>query len=231
MKPTEAFELGWRSADSGFFFDAMEIIAAVSTEVGGFDALRHPLELVFLARDPVQEHTAWLASVCSSAFGTPLSAPAGVDDYRSLLTDYVFEIVNRWSYIADIRRVNQLQAWFYAGFGLGRASTVLRALQLYPRLLDVAPASDAVLSMPARLQRMAAEAAKQMDVASAEDDLRSVTPLFEDVSRRLKARALSLQRADGVHASEASLQEDLDVFADTARRVRLDLLRVAPRSL
>lgn len=225
MNPPDAFDLGWRSADSGFFFDAMEILAALSAEVGGFDVLRGPLELVFLEKDQVHEHGLWLARTTSAAFRTDVAPPTTVDAYRDLLTSLVFEIVNRWSYIADIKQVTRLQAWFYAGFGLGRGATVLRGIRLYQRMREVAPASPALADMPLRLQRMAAEAAKQMDVASEEDDLRAVRPLFEAVSLRLKARSIGLQQEDLRELPEAELAEDLTLFSETARRVQMDFVR------
>lgn len=178
--------MGYKSAAAGFFFDGMEIIAALAPGAGGIDSLHGAIALLFPERDRVNTHMDEIADLCTRAFGQPWHAPRGVDEYRMLLRLGVFEIVNRWSYIKDIKTVNQLQAWFYAGFGLGRAETVFRGLQLQARLFEIVGESAPLPDMPVNLGRMAREGARQMDTAAEEDDLRGVRPLFEDCARRLR---------------------------------------------
>lgn len=228
MKPGDAFELGYRTAASGFFFDGMEMIAALAPGAGGIDALRHAIALLFDARDRVNADMAHVAGMVAGAYGRPFEAPRDVDGYRLLLTDRVFDIVNRWSYIADIQQVNQLQAWFYAGFGLGRAETVTRGIALFERLRELTGVIPPLDQMPANLSRMAAEASKQMETAAAEDDLSALRPLFDDAAGRLRATALLLRRdPDDIGIDEART-DDLRAFVDLAHRVRLDFAR--PRS-
>jgi hypothetical protein len=137
----------------------------------------------------------------------------------------VFEIVNRWSYIADIKQVNRLQAWFYAGFGLGRAETVTRAIQLTARIREIVEGSSEADQSPEKLQRLAAEAVKQIEVAAEEDDLRSVRPLFDDAARRLKRTSVALLGDFEALAADPTLADDLVAYEDLARRIALDLAR------
>ena len=222
MRPQEAFEMGYRSAASGFFFDGMEIIAALAPGAGGVDNLRGAFELLFPERDRVNDNMRWLADLCTAAYGKVVEPPAGVDGYRTLLQDGVFDIVNRWSFIADIKQVSQLQAWFYAGFGLGRAETVMLATQLMVRLRDLVQHAEPLPSMPTRLQRMAAEGAQQMVTASGEDDLIAVRPLFEDVAGRLRRLAVALQRSLADVEWDDTYAESLVAARETARKVRID---------
>lgn len=222
MLPREAFELGYRSSSAGFFFDAMELIAAVSPSVGGFDRLRGAIELLFAQRDRVNADVDMVAGLCSRAFGHEWLPPRTVDDYRALLLTGVFEIVNRWSYIADIKQVTRLQAWFYAGFGLGRAATVYRGIEVMARLVEQVGEVAPIDQMPRNLGRMAAEASKQMLTAAEEDDLNAVRPLFEDAARRLRAAALGLQGQAREVAFRADYRTDLEFFDELARRVNLD---------
>lgn len=225
MTPETAYQMGFRSAACGFFFDGLEIIAATSTQIpGGIDALRGGLELLFRERDDVNEHMAWVAALVGRAFKQPVAPPTEVDAYRSLLQGGVFEIVNRWSYIADIKQVTRLQAWFYAGFGLGRALTVTRGLQLFSRLREVA-GDGPVYQMPDHLRRMAAESAKQMAVAAEEDDLRSVRPHFEDAARRMQRVAIQLQAESNQIVYTQDNDDDVAAFQASARRIDLDLAR------
>ena len=224
MKPFDAFQMGYDAASSGFFFDGMELMAALSVRVGGFDPLKHGLELLFRQRDPVSEAMKRVAFTISHGFNRPTPPPVGVDDYRRLLEEGVFEIVNRWSYIKDIKQVNRLQAWFYAGFGLGRGATVIRGMGLIPRLYEVVGDGTELDSMPSRIQRMAIEGAKQLEIAAEEDDLQSVRPLLEDAAQRLKHVSVMLHREAPAIQWSPELAEDLSVIEDTARKVQLDLV-------
>jgi hypothetical protein len=227
MRPVTAFDLGYRSARSGFFFDAMELLAFVAPTAGGVEALKHPMELLFRRRDETRADMDWVADLVGQAYRRPCSPPAGVDEYRSLLTDQVFDIVNRWSFIDDIKTVNRLQAWFYAGFGLGRTETVCRAFELLIRLRDIQPGDrSAVDAALPRLQRLAAEASRQLEIPASEDDLSIVSPLLLDASRSAQALALRAQRSldELVHVGT-----DVDTLAaceDTAKRIRLTLAHV-----
>lgn len=217
--------MGYRAAAVGFFFDSLELIAACSVHVGGVENLRGALELVFAARDETNSNAGWLAELLSGAFKHEWTAPRGVDEYRLMLTAGVFEVVNRWSYIDDVKQVTRLQAWFYAGFGLGRAQTVTRGIQMYDRMRNLVPVASAADDMPANLHRMAAEAVKQMVVAAEEDDLRSVRPMFEDVARRLQVVSLFLLRERAEIVFAPTHLDDLAVITDTLRRIRLDLTK------
>lgn len=227
MTPSEAWELGYRSASSGFFFDSMELLATTSTRVGGFEVLRGAIELIFAQKDEVNDHMAWVSRICSQGFNTAIAAPTGVDEYRLVLTQFVFEIVNRWSYIADIKTVTRLQAWFYAGFGLGRATTALRGVQLFERVREVAGLAPPVDQVPSNLAKLSMEASRQMEIASAEDDFRNVRPLLEDCARRASALAMQLQGDPQAILFSAQHELDLEFFADTLRKLRMDVARIS----
>ena len=225
MRLDEAYQLGHGTSSSGFFFDGMEMIAGASPDAdGGVDGLRGAVELLFSQREATNERMAWLSKTVGGAFGAPIPPPRTVDEYRALMTEGVFEIVNRWSYIADIKQVTRLQAWFYAGFGLGRAETATRGVQLLERLHDLVGPRPAIEEMPGRLGRLAAEAGKQLEVAAEEDDLRSVRPLLQSAAQR--ARGVSLLTGRALSDIVFSQEEDLEFFADTDRKIRLDLARV-----
>jgi hypothetical protein len=224
LKVDEAYRLGHETAASGFFFDGMEMVAAASTDAdGGIDALRGAVKLIFAQRDRTNECMTSLAATVGGAFGAPVTPPRTVDEYRSLMTKGVFEIVNRWSYISDIKLVTRLQAWFYCGFGLGRAETATRGVQLFERLREIVGAPASIERMPPRLGRLAAEAGKQLGVAAEEDDLRSVRPLLEGAARRVQSVALLTARPSAEIVFTHG--EDLEFFADTDRKIRMDLTR------
>jgi hypothetical protein len=226
MDSSAAYEMGHDAAACGFFFDGMELVAAVSPRVpGGLDGLRGAIELLFAQRDAVNARTARMAQKVGAAFDRPTAPPTTVDAYRTMLESGVFEIVNRWSYIADIKQVNRLQAWFYAGFGLGRAETVTRAIQLTARIREIVEGSSEADQSPEKLQRLAAEAVKQIEVAAEEDDLRSVRPLFDDAARRLKRTSVALLGDFEALAADPTLADDLVAYEDLARRIALDLAR------
>lgn len=194
METPRAYAMGYRTAACGFFFDGMEMIAALAPQLGGLDALHGAFGLLFADKDAVNEHMAWTADLVSGAFRTPVPAPQGVDEYRALMREGVFEIVNRWSYIDDIKTVTRLQAWFYCGFGLGRAETIYKGVTLLARLVDIAGERPPLDQMPDNLRRMAQESAKQIDVASEEDDFDAQRPLLVEVANDLRGTALWLQR-------------------------------------
>ncbi len=220
----QAFEMGYRSAACGFFYDGMEVIAAASLPAGGFEPLAGAIELVGIEKEQVNADMDWLCTLCAAAYRRPIEAPLRVDEYRLLLTEHIFDIVNRWSYIADIKQVSQLQAWFYAGFGLGRARTVFAGLRLYDRLREISPC-DAVEQMPRRLEPMAGEAARQCGVAADEDDLTRVRPLLQAVSQTLDPLALALSAAtiggEPVR-SPAEIAEAVQLIESVRDRIRLD---------
>lgn len=225
MTPGQALELGYRTAAAGFFFDGLELIAGCAPLCGGIDNLRGGFELLLPERDGVNADMDWLAEVCSGAFGRTWSPPRGVDDYRLMLTHGVFEIVNRWSYIADVKQVTRLQAWFYAGFGLGRARTVLLGVRLLDRLRERVTGPSPLDDTPGNLHRLAVEAAKQMQVAGEEDDLSRVRPLLEDAARRAQGLSLLVQRQRHELLWTEACNDDLRALDDTARALRLDLGR------
>lgn len=225
MKLGQAYALGHDTAAAGFFFDGMEMVAAASPDAsGGIDGLRGAVELLFAQRDRTNEQMVALTRTVVAAFGSPVTPPTTVDAYRTLMTEGVFEIVNRWSYIADIKQVTRLQAWFYAGFGLGRADTAMRGVQLLERLHELVGPTDTVVQMPTRLGRLAAEASKQLDVAAEEDDLRSVRPLLESAADRSRGVALLTSRP--INTIQFGHTEDLEFLTDADRKIRLDLAEI-----
>lgn len=219
--------MGWRTADAGFFFDSMEMIAALSTSTGGFDRLRGGIELIFADRDRVNDHMAWLCARVDAAFRTSVDRPTTVDAYRFLMTTYVFEIVNRWSLIADIKTVNRLQAWFYAGFGLGRARTGLRGIGLFDRCFPIVGDTLPLNQMPENLRRMLAEASKQMEVAAAEDDFSAVRPLLTECVARVRGAALHTMRAPADLVWTEALADDVEFLRDTQHKMALDVARLS----
>jgi hypothetical protein len=225
MTPAEAYALGYDTAAPGFFFDGMEMIAAVSPACGGIEPLRGGVELLFAERDPVSARLGRVAAGMSTLFGQPFETPTTVDEYRHLMTAGVFEVVNRWSYIDDIKTVNQLQAWFYAGFGLGRVETVIKGFRLFERLYEIVGAGTILDTMPERLRRLAAEAAKQLEVAGDEADLASVRPLLHAASDRAKHAAVVAQRSPKAIEWTAELRADLEFLADVRRKLDLDVAR------
>jgi hypothetical protein len=230
MHRADAFTLGLASARPGFFFDGMELLATLSVDVGGLDVLRPALPQLWAVREEVEADLATVTALCTDAWRTPVQAPTAVDAYRSLLTDRVFEIVNRWSYIADIHTVNRLQAWFYAGFGCGRGQTVLRGVALRDVLVAQWGARGPLASMDGRLGRMAAEAARQLDVAAREDDLSAVRPLFLQGASVLDALSVRLLAADpAVPSGRSEDAPGLALLQESGDRVRRDLAAEARR--
>ena len=223
MQLAEAYHMGQKSAAAGFFFDGMEMVAATSPLVGGFDNMRGALELLFAEKDVTNDRVAWLTALVSKAFAQPVAPPAGVDEYRLLLTEGVFEIVNRWSYIEDIKTVTRLQAWFYCGFGVGRLETVYQGTALLRRLIEIAGTGPPIAQMPERLYRFAQEAAKQIDVASEEDDFSGVRPVLDEVSSEAKSLALWLQRPLDALGEPLGITESLQHVRDVERKLALDV--------
>jgi len=219
--------MGFQTSSSGFFFDGMEMVAAVSPHVdGGLDGLRGPLELLFEERGRVEASMGLVCALIEATLRTPTPKPVTVDAYRALLTGGVFEVVNRWSAIRDIKEVTRRQAWFYSGFGLGRAYTVTKGVGLFERLRDRAGQGTPLDQMPDNLRRMAAESAKQMEVAAAEDDLRGVRPLFEEIAARMKRAALHLQGNPSGIVFGTREAEDLEQVLEVSRKIELDLAQI-----
>ena len=223
MQPFGAFDMGYDAASSGFFFDSMELAAALSVRLGGFDRMRSALALLFAQRDVTESAMRRVSEVVTQAFKKPISPPIGVDEYRNLLENGVFEIVNRWSYIRDINQINRLQAWFYVGFGLGRGTTVLRGIELIPRLFELVGKGTELDSTPKRLQLLAAEAAKQLEISSDEDDLQRIRPLLQDAAQRLKRVSLSLHLPVAEIRWDSELVDDLEILHNLGHKIRLDM--------
>lgn len=220
MQPAQAFELGYLAAASGFFFDGMEVVAASSPAAGGLEPLTHAFTLV---SDDAIETRARMSELCrlvGAAHGVEWPIPAGVDDYRLLLTNGVFDIVNRWSYIADVRLVARLQSWFYLGFGLGRAASVLRAVPLLVRLRDVVGTAEPVPSMGERLRGLLAESIRQLELAAREQDLDPIRPLLMAASDSLKPVAVRLLASPEVLAGSPDDTERLGLLRELVERAR-----------
>lgn len=232
METGQAFGMGWQSASSGFFFDGLELLAALAPAAGGIEKLEPALHLLFPERDRINAQMDALAALASAAYRTPIATPRTVDAYRALLEERVFDIVNRWSYIRDIHTVNRLQAWFYTGFGLGRAETVHRGVMLMQRAYALVGGVPPLPSTPTRLERMGREAARQLEIAAGEDDLSSVRPLFLGAATRIEALAdrCTGPLAEVVEREDLLDPDDLALYLDIQRRVDLDFARRALHS-
>lgn len=226
--------MGWWCSSSGFFFDGLELLAALAPSCGGIEALSEPLSLLFPERDRVNSNMDQLAALVTFAYKREFPAPRGVDEYRLLMEERVFDIVNRWSYISDIHTVTRLQAWFYTGFGLGRALSVHRGAQLMVAAYEQCGEAAPLPSTPTRLARMGMEAARQLETAAAEDDLSAVRPLFLECAARIEALA---GRCSGplkavVERPDLLAADDLELYLDTERKVELDFAsRARPKFL
>lgn len=222
METADAFELGLRSAGPGLFFDTMELIAAVSVSLGGFDRLESFVRTLGELQSRSAEDLEWVSRLCSAAWREPVDVPRGVDAYRTMLRERVFEIVNRWSYIQDIHTVTRLQAWFYAGFGLGRSRTVLEGFHYFQELRDSVGVVSPLDQAPNNLSRMAEEAARQLDTVAKENDFDRVRVLFEGQARVLDSYAIRLAEKPDTLTLPTGWSDDLENVNAVIRQVRLD---------
>ena len=220
MQPAQAFELGYLPAASGFFFDGMEVVAAASPAAGGLEPLTHAFTLVADDALATRERMEALCALVGAAHSVAWPLPNGVDDYRLLLTNGVFDIVNRWSYIADAKQMGRLQAWFYLGFGIGRASSVLQALPLLMRLRDTIGTAEPVPSMCESLRSLLAEAIRQLELAAREQDLDAVRPELMALSDALKPVAIRLLGSADTIASSLDDAERLGLLRALLERAR-----------
>ena len=220
MQPAQAFELGYLPAASGFFFDGMEVVAAASPAAGGLEPLTHAFTLVADDALATRERMEALCALVGAAHSVAWPLPNGVDDYRLLLTNGVFDIVNRWSYIADAKQMGRLQAWFYLGFGIGRASSVLHALPLLMRLRDTIGTAEPVPSMCESLRSLLAEAIRQLELAAREADLDAVRPELMAVADALKPVAIRLLGSADTIASSLDDAERLGLLRALLERAR-----------
>lgn len=227
MQTADAFEMGLRSARAGLFFDTMELVAALSVSAGGFDRLEDFVRTLSGLQGEVAEELPWVIELLSGAFKQRYAMPQSVDAYRQMLREGVFEIVNRWSYIKDIKQVTQLQAWFYAGFGLGRAHTVLRGAEQLTELRDRLGVLSPLDQMPDNLSRMASESARQCVTVSEEHDFWRIRPLFQEVGALLDSYALQLQASAEAYALPSTYAQDLERVAELTRQCRLEYARSA----
>lgn len=227
MQTADAFEMGVRSARPGLFFDTMELVAALSVSAGGFDALESFVRTLASLQQQTGEDLTWVTRLCEAAFRAPHPLPGSVDGYRTLLTGSVFEIVNRWSYIGDIHTVTRLQAWFYCGFGLGRAHTVLEGFRFFDDLRNSVGLLSPLDQMPTNLSRMASESARQLSTVAAEDDFARIRPLFVSMATMLDGYSLRLQMPASAIILPPTLADDLTQVAELTRQCRLDYARHA----
>jgi hypothetical protein len=220
MQPAQAFELGYLPAASGFFFDGMEVVAAASPAAGGLEPLSHAFTLVADDALATRDRMEALCALVGAAHSVAWPLPNGVDDYRLLLTNGVFDIVNRWSYIADAKQMGRLQAWFYLGFGIGRASSVLQALPLLMRLRDTIGTAEPVPSMCESLRSLLAESIRQLELAAREQDLDAVRPELLALSDALKPVAIRLLGSADTIASSLDDAERLGLLRALLERAR-----------
>lgn len=220
MQPAQAFELGYLPAASGFFFDGMEVVAAASPAAGGLEPLTHAFTLVADDALATRDRMEALCALVGAAHSVAWPLPNGVDDYRLLLTNGVFDIVNRWSYIADAKQMGRLQAWFYLGFGIGRASSVLQALPLLMRLRDTIGTAEPVPSMCESLRSLLAESIRQLELAAREQDLDAVRPELLALSDALKPVAIRLLGSADTIASSLDDAERLGLLRALLERAR-----------
>jgi len=229
MLTADAFEMGLRSARPGLLFDTMELVAALSVSAGGFDRLEPFVRTLGKLQTRSGEDLEWVTRLCTAAYGQTIPLPRSVDGYRTLLTERVFEIVNRWSYIQDIHTVTRLQAWFYCGFGLGRASTVLNGLQYFEDLRNAVGLLSPLDQMPVSLERMAAESARQLETVSKEDDFSRLRPLFVALARTMDSYAFRLNGAPSDIVLPSAFQQDLEQVEALIHQCRLDFAATATR--
>ena len=220
MQPAQAFELGYLAAASGFFFDGMEVVAAAAPAAGGLEPLSHAFTLVADDALATRHRMEALCALVGAAHSVAWPLPNGVDDYRLLLTNGVFDIVNRWSYIADAKQMGRLQAWFYLGFGIGRASSVLQALPLLMRLRDTIGTAEPVPSMCESLRSLLAESIRQLELAAREQDLDAVRPELMALSDALKPVAIRLLGSADTIASSLDDAERLGLLRALLERAR-----------
>lgn len=223
MHRADAYEMGYRAASAGLFFDTMELVAALSVSAGGFDQLEPFVRRLAGEQKQIESDLRWLNELREAAFRKSYGLPKNVPEYRELLTEGVFEIVNRWSYIADIKTVNRLQAWFYAGFGMGRLRTVVSGAAYFESLRDQLGVLPPLDQMPVNLARMSAEAARQLATSSEEDDFSAIRPLLEELSRAADQWSLRLRRDPASIEAQSQSSDDLRLIEDTVRRCRSDL--------
>lgn len=212
MQTVDAFEMGLRSARPGLLFDTMEMVAAMSVTLGGFDRLESFVRTLAQLQQRSMEDLEWVSALIRGAYGIPYEVPDSVDAYRTMLTDRVFDIVNRWSYIDDIHTVTRLQAWFYCGFGLGRGITVLRGLRYFEDLRNIAGIVAPLEQMPRQLSRLAQEAARQLQTVSEEDDFSAVEHSLHDAASMLDAVALRCAGDPDGLTLPSSLSQDILQF-------------------
>lgn len=229
MQTSDAFEMGLRSARPGLFFDTMEIVAALSVSLGAFDRLEPFVRTLQDMQATSAEDLEWVARLASAAYRQPIDVPRGVDGYRTFLREGIFEIVNRWSYIQDIHTVTQLQAWFYAGFGLARANTVFRGFRVFEALRNVAGILSPLDQAPLQLSRMAEEAARQLQVVAQEHDFDRVRVLFMAQAHVLDSYALRLRGEPDAITLPTTLANDLQETQELIHRLRLDFAHQAVR--
>lgn len=229
MLTADAFEMGLRSARPGLLFDTMELVAAMSVSAGGFDRLESFVRTLAQLQQRSGEDLEWITRLCSAAFQQPIGMPRSVDGYRQLLTERVFEIVNRWSYIQDIQTVTRLQAWFYCGFGLGRAVTVLQGFQYFEALRNQVGLISPLDQMPTNLERMAAESARQLETVAKEDDFSRLRPLFLDIARILDGYAFRLAEPAASLALPPSLPHDQQLVEELIQQCRIEFAAASTR--
>lgn len=225
METVDAFEMGLRSARPGLLFDTMEMVATLSVTLGGFDQLESFVRTLSDLQQRSAADLEWITELASAAYQTPLQVPDSVDAYRMMLTGRIFEIVNRWSYIDDIHTVTRLQAWFYCGFGLGRALTVFGGLQYFEELRNIAGVVPPLDQMPRQLSRMASEAARQLQTVSEEDDFSSIEHVLHHAASILDGYAL---RCDGPASDielPKGLEDDIKYFNTLIEERQRDSLR------
>lgn len=230
MQRADAFEMGFRAASSGLFFDTMELVAALSVSAGGFDKLEPFVKRLAADQRQIEDDLRWLTALREAAFGRAYAKPRNVAEYRDLLTNGVFEIVNHWSYIKDIKMVNRLQAWFYAGFGMGRLHTVVGGARYFADLRDRIGLLPPLDQMPLNLSRMAAEGSRQLTTSSEEDDFSSIRPLLTELASISDRWSLHLSRAPRDIEVNAAAEDDLRLLADTLDRCRRDFAAEATES-
>lgn len=212
MKTVDAFEMGLRSARPGLLFDTMEMVAAMSVSLGGFDRLESFVRTLAQLQQRGMEDLEWVSRLIGGAYGVRYEVPDSVDAYRMMLTDHVFDIVNRWSYIDDIHTVTRLQAWFYCGFALGRGITVLRGLGYFEDLRNIAGVVAPLDQMPRQLSRLAQEAARQLQTVSEEDDFSAIEGSLHAAAAILDGVALRCAGAPEALTLPAGLSQDIEQF-------------------
>lgn len=209
--------LGYRSAAAGYFFDAMELVAWLSVDIGGIDALQPIIRDLEIARHEADE---FLKSA------TPGHDPSvrTVDEYRTFLQMHAFAAVEALAQRTELEGTMRLQAAFYAGFGFGRFRSTLLGVRLFQRLTELAPDANALKAVPARLNSLADEAVRQFAIARREPGLHPAHPRMDGLLTM--APRITANAEDLLAITENDLDHCVQAIDETIPTLLFELSRL-----